>query len=89
MGFVFGNLSTHYTGNISDVTLPRLSRLSARLVTVFLFDDVELHILWGFFGFFFWSLLCLVLTSPHFFLISFHDYPQPHHNLVLIATFIF
>lgn len=63
MGFVFGNLSTHYTGNISDVTLPRLSRLSARLVTVFLFDDVELHILWGFFGFFF---LVFALSSPDF-----------------------
>lgn len=49
VGFVFGNLSTHYAGNISDVTLSRLPRLSARLVTVFLFDDVELHILWVFY----------------------------------------
>lgn len=63
--------------NISEVTLSRLPRLAARLITGFVFDNVDLHILWGFFC----LLVCTVLSSPHFFLIFFfHDHPQPHQN---------
>lgn len=72
--------------NISEVILSRLPKLAARLITGFVFDNVDLHILWGYFLSFGLHSSEFSPFLPDFF---FHDHPQSHQNFGFFATFLF